>query len=124
MEMFNLKVEANIHLLKNHRQSINYRMRMEYLIFMNQHLEIIRMKFQCSQLTFHRGFGEMWERKVKRIKAESPYGNNLRWRMMPLIVKAGEEVLQEEFAMQLIVQFQRIFHETGTPIPCIGYSLR
>jgi len=79
--------------------------------------------FHEPALGNHVGFGEMWERKVKRIKAESPYGNNVRWRMMPLIVKAGEEVLQEEFAMQLIVQFQRIFHETGVPVKLVPYRI-
>jgi len=43
--------------------------------------------------------------------------------MLPLIVKAGEEVLQEEFAMQLIVQFQRIFHESGVPVKLIPYRI-
>ena len=44
----------------------------------------------------HVAFGELWEKKAKRIKTESPHGSTERWRMLPLIVKAGEEVLQEE----------------------------
>ena len=43
--------------------------------------------------------------------------------MQALIVKYGEEVLQEEFAMQLIVQFQRIFLETNMPVKLCPYRI-
>lgn len=71
----------------------------------------------------HTGFGELWDKKTKRIKSSSPFGDQSRWRMQPLIVKSGEEVLQEEFAMQLIIQFQRIFAETGVPVKVVPYRI-
>jgi len=43
--------------------------------------------------------------------------------MQPLLVKHGDLVLQEEFAMQLIVQFQRIFQESGIPVKLCPYKI-
>ncbi|PRP78969.1 hypothetical protein PROFUN_13281 [Planoprotostelium fungivorum] len=71
----------------------------------------------------HQAFGELWPRKVMRIKQSSEFGQYAKWRMQPLIVKNGDEVLQEELAMQLIVQFQRIFHETHTPVKVMPYRI-
>jgi phosphatidylinositol 4-kinase len=68
-------------------------------------------------------FGELWERKAKRIQKESPYGNLPGWRLQSLIVKYGEEVLQEEFAMQLIILFQRIFMESNVPVKLRPYRI-
>eukprot|EP01117_Protostelium_nocturnum_P014395 TRINITY_DN5475_c2_g1_i1.p1 TRINITY_DN5475_c2_g1~~TRINITY_DN5475_c2_g1_i1.p1 ORF type:complete len:945 (+),score=308.01 TRINITY_DN5475_c2_g1_i1:168-3002(+) len=74
-------------------------------------------------LGFHAAFGELWNKKVNRIKQTSEYGSYDKWRMQPLIVKCGDEVLQEELAMQLINQFQRIFYETQTPITVMPYRI-
>jgi hypothetical protein len=41
-------------------------------------------------------YGELFEKKLKRIKANSPFGMQPRWNLQHLIVKSGEEVLQEE----------------------------
>lgn len=71
----------------------------------------------------HQEFGELWEKKTKRIQQESPYGNIPNWRIQSLIVKYGDEALQEEFAMQLLVQFQRIFLETGLSAKIIPYRI-
>jgi len=71
----------------------------------------------------HDGFGEPWDKKSKRIQKESIHGNAEGWRLQPYIVKYGEEVLQEEFTMQMIVQFQRIFFETGVPVKLCPYRI-
>jgi len=71
----------------------------------------------------HIAFGELFGKKFQRMKHESPYGAIDRWRMQPLIVKSGEEVLQEEFAMQMIVQFQRIFFESKVPVRLKPYRI-
>jgi hypothetical protein len=67
-------------------------------------------------LGYHPAFQELWDQKAGRLKKLSPYGHLDGWRMQQIIVKSGEEVLQEEFAMQLIIQFQRIFEETALPV--------
>ena len=54
-------------------------------------------------------FGESYENQCKRIKEKSPYGNLMTWKLVKLIVKKGCDLRQEQFAMQLISQFDQIF---------------
>jgi len=71
----------------------------------------------------HKAFGELLENKAIRIKKDSPFGALPHWRMLPLIVKFGDQMLQEEFAMQLIVQFRRIFQDSGVPVKLCPYRI-
>jgi len=68
-------------------------------------------------------FGELISHREKRIQKVSPFGSFENWRIQPLIVKYGDEVLQEEFAMQLVVQFQRIFEESQVPVKLCPYRI-
>ena len=54
-------------------------------------------------------FREKWAEKEKRIRSQSPYGSCEGWRLIPVIVKSNDDLRQEQFAYQLILQFQRIF---------------
>jgi hypothetical protein len=45
---------------------------------------------------------ETSKEQEKRIRANSPYGNLKSWRLMRMIVKAKDDVRQEQFAVQLI----------------------
>ena len=56
-------------------------------------------------------FREKWAEKEKRIRAQSPYGSCKGWRLVPVIVKSNDDLRQEQFAYQLILQFQRIFKQ-------------
>lgn len=78
---------------------------------------------ELKVLGSHQAFGEPVAKKMKRIASTSPYGNLPGWRIQPLIVKYGEEVLQEEFAMQCIIQFQRIFYESKVPAILVPYRI-
>lgn len=84
---------------------------------------LVHSTHPIRNLGTHAAFGEMWDKQARRIKSESPHGSTSQWRMQPLIVKSGEEVLQEEFAMQLIIQFQRIFAETNVPVEVLPYKI-
>jgi len=86
-------------------------------------LRSVKPLFPTQPIGYHSAFGELWERKGKRIQKESPSGNVHGWHMQSLIVKYGEEVLQEEFAMQLIIQFQRIFFESNIPVKLCPYRI-
>lgn len=47
-------------------------------------------------------FGETWESRSERRRRASIYGSHDGWRLRPLIIKAGDDLRQEQFAMQLI----------------------
>jgi phosphatidylinositol 4-kinase len=54
-------------------------------------------------------FGESIEEQAARIKAASPYRDLKTWELLRVIVKSGDDLRQEQLAMQLITQFQEIF---------------
>ncbi len=51
-------------------------------------------------------FRERWAEKEKRIAKSSPYSHMKGWRLLPVIVKANDDLRQEQFCSQLIKQFQ------------------
>eukprot|EP01120_Amphizonella_sp_Union-15-10_P015802 TRINITY_DN8196_c0_g1_i1.p1 TRINITY_DN8196_c0_g1~~TRINITY_DN8196_c0_g1_i1.p1 ORF type:complete len:775 (+),score=155.36 TRINITY_DN8196_c0_g1_i1:63-2327(+) len=68
-------------------------------------------------------FGELWAQKKKRIKNSSPFGSLPHWNAQTFIVKHGDFVLQEQFALQLIAQFQFIFDEAKVPCKLMTYKI-
>ncbi|TPX61590.1 1-phosphatidylinositol 4-kinase [Spizellomyces sp. 'palustris'] len=61
-------------------------------------------------------FRETWDEKVERIRASSPYGKDPNWRLLSVIVKSGADLRQEQLALQLIKEMQRIWREAGVPV--------
>ncbi|KAI8983002.1 kinase-like domain-containing protein [Pilobolus umbonatus] len=59
---------------------------------------------------------EDWETKKARIRAASPYGHLPNWRLISVIVKTGADLRQEQFAIQLIREMQRIWQDTGVDV--------
>ena len=59
-----------------------------------------------SPMGSHVAFGELWSQRVKRLRKASRWQHQANWRPQPLIVKHGDLMLQEEFAMQLLTQLQ------------------
>lgn len=59
---------------------------------------------------------EPWHEKVQRIRRMSPYGNLPNWRLIPAIVKTGDDLRQECLAYQLLRQFKNIFEEERVPL--------
>lgn len=56
-------------------------------------------------------FSESWSAKKSRIRHGSPYGHLANWDCVSVIVKTGGDLRQEQLAVQLIHQFQRIWQE-------------
>lgn len=54
-------------------------------------------------------FGESTKELETRIKAASPYGSMETFKTFKIIVKSGEDLRQEQFATQLINEFNQIF---------------
>ena len=59
-------------------------------------------------------FSESWAAKKQRIRGSSPYGHLGNWDVLSVIVKTGADLRQEQLAVQLINEFGRIWHETGS----------
>ena len=57
----------------------------------------------------HKVFGESNESKQARLRAASPYGKHPTWSTHGVIVKAGDDLKQEELALQLIDLFNQIW---------------
>lgn len=56
-------------------------------------------------------FGELWSWKENRILKKSPFGALKGTKLKSFIVKAGDDLRQEQLAIQLIKQFELIFKE-------------
>lgn len=57
-------------------------------------------------------FRESWTTKRERIRASSPYGDLPAWDLFSVIVKTGADLRQEQFAVQLINEFRRVWLES------------
>jgi len=69
------------------------------------------------------GFGELWQERTSRLRAASMHGGRPGWRLMAMIVKAHDELLQEQFAVQLIFDFQRVFRHSKLPLRLRPYRI-
>ncbi|KAH7914705.1 kinase-like protein [Hygrophoropsis aurantiaca] len=56
-------------------------------------------------------FSESWAAKKSRIRHGSPYGHLANWDCVSVIVKTGGDLRQEQVAVQLIQEFERIWQE-------------
>ncbi|TPX56579.1 1-phosphatidylinositol 4-kinase [Powellomyces hirtus] len=61
-------------------------------------------------------FRETWDTKMERIRASSPFGREPGWRLLSIIVKSGADLRQEQLALQLIKEMQRIWRESDVPV--------
>lgn len=61
-------------------------------------------------------FAELWADKVNAIRASSPCGHLQNWRCASVIMKTGDDCRQEQLAVQLISQFQKIFQDARLPL--------
>ena len=59
---------------------------------------------------------ENWQKKLGRIKSTSPFGHLTGWNLLPIIVKAGSDMRQEQLAGQLVREFQSIWRESSLDI--------
>ncbi|KAJ2798671.1 Phosphatidylinositol 4-kinase pik1alpha (PI4-kinase)(PtdIns-4-kinase) [Coemansia guatemalensis] len=59
---------------------------------------------------------EDWESKKARIRRASPYGRHKNWNLLSVIVKEGADLRQEQLALQLIREMQRIWQREKTDV--------
>lgn len=68
-------------------------------------------------------FGESSKEQKERIRKESPFGHFKSWRLVHLIVKSGDNLKQEQFAMQLLSTIQQIFIIEKVNITLVTYEV-
>jgi len=61
-------------------------------------------------------FGELKSDRERHLKKFSMFGYIKDWTIRSFVVKSNDLVLQEEFVLQLLTQFQRIFDEENIPL--------
>ena len=61
-------------------------------------------------------FGEPIKEAKERIAQNSIFGNLKSWDIMYIIIKTNDDLKQEQFAMQLIHQFDYIFKLEKLPL--------
>jgi phosphatidylinositol 4-kinase len=54
--------------------------------------------------------------KQARIRASSPFGHHPNWHLLSVIVKTGDDLRQEQFALQLIREMQRIWQQAKVDV--------
>ena len=68
-------------------------------------------------------FGESYKLQTERIRKQSPYGSLSTWRLTKFIVKTNDNLIQEQFAMQLISQFKSIFKSSNLNLWVYSYEI-
>ena len=68
-------------------------------------------------------FKESFKEQAKRIRKESPYGKLKTWSLLHVIVKSGDDLRQEQFAMQLISFFKQIFDKNELELWLYPYDI-
>jgi hypothetical protein len=68
-------------------------------------------------------FPERWKDKEARLAAASPYGHLPGWRLLPCIVKADDDLRQEQFVSQLLAQFAALFRAARVPVWVKAYDI-
>ena len=59
---------------------------------------------------------EPWTAKQARIRETSPYGHYPTWRLLPVIIKAGDDLRQELLAFQFLHKLQEIWNSEYVPV--------
>ncbi|GMH84929.1 hypothetical protein TrVE_jg10193 [Triparma verrucosa] len=68
-------------------------------------------------------FSESWQDKEARIRAESSYGHLPGWRLVPIIVKAYDDLRQEQMVAQIVKAIGNILKEAKVPVYTRPYDI-
>eukprot|EP01129_Flabellula_baltica_P003483 TRINITY_DN1323_c0_g1_i1.p1 TRINITY_DN1323_c0_g1~~TRINITY_DN1323_c0_g1_i1.p1 ORF type:complete len:777 (+),score=163.52 TRINITY_DN1323_c0_g1_i1:719-3049(+) len=68
-------------------------------------------------------FGEDVKVRNQRLRNMSPFGRISGWSTRKFIAKDNDVLLQEQYVMQFIQQFQKIFEEEGLPLKLRHYTI-
>jgi hypothetical protein len=65
----------------------------------------------------------LWAEKEERIRKTSPFGRLPNWNLYSVIVKSGDDLRQEQLAVQLIETFYKIFKKAELPLYLYSYNV-
>ena len=68
-------------------------------------------------------FRESWHVKQERIRQTSAYGSHPGWRLAPILIKANDDLRQEELASQLIYRMASILAREKVPVWLCPYEI-
>ncbi|KAL3934039.1 MAG: hypothetical protein SGBAC_010143 [Bacillariaceae sp.] len=68
-------------------------------------------------------FKENWKDKEERIRMSSAYGSHPGWRLLPILVKANDDLRQEQLASQLIYKISAILAREQVPVWLCPYEI-
>lgn len=68
-------------------------------------------------------YPELWTEKEEKLRKQSPFGHDPNWRLQSVIVKSGDDLRQEQLAVQLISSFHRIFTDAELSLWLRPYSV-
>ena len=68
-------------------------------------------------------FRESWQAKQDRIRKTSAYGNHPGWKILPVLVKANDDLRQEQMASQLIYKMASILARERCPVWLCPYEI-
>ena len=68
-------------------------------------------------------FKENWRQKEERLRSSSLYGSHPGWRLLPLLVKANDDLRQEQLASQLIYRMALILARENVPVWLCPYEI-
>ena len=68
-------------------------------------------------------FGEKLKKQKERLQLNSPFKNFKTFNIFKAIIKAGEDLKQEQFATQLISVFREIFSQNGVDVWLSSYEI-
>jgi Phosphatidylinositol 3- and 4-kinase len=68
-------------------------------------------------------WGETWKETTDRIRAGSPFGHYKSWKARPIIIKAHDDLRQEQLAMQIIKKIKQIFEKENVNVYIRPYDI-
>ncbi len=66
---------------------------------------------------------EPWNIKQQRIRETSPYGHYESWRLLPVIIKSGDDLRQELIAYQFLDKLKHIWTTERVPVFVKPYNI-
>jgi hypothetical protein len=68
-------------------------------------------------------FRESWSNKEERVRQKSIYGEHPGWKLLPILVKAQDDLRQEQLASQLIYRMASILANENVPVWLCPYEI-
>lgn len=68
-------------------------------------------------------FRESWQTKQDRLRSKSAYGHHPGWKLVPLLIKANDDLRQEQLASQLIYRMAAILSREKVPVWLCPYEI-